>query len=88
MKEIKRLAASAVLQNNPDGYLTLNVKDFDGGPFNLQPYIADDAVILPSGSRPAYEVLITGDPDALNRLGKALQTVARNAAKDDDSADE
>lgn len=80
MKPIKRLAASADLQNNSAGYLTLTVRDFDGGDFQLTPMITEDAVILPDAVRPAYSLAITSpDPDVLERLGKALLTVARNA---------
>jgi hypothetical protein len=79
VKQIRRLAASANLQNNSAGYITLTLKDFDGGPFDLQPFITEDAVILPDDTRPAYGIAITADsPDVLERFGKALLTVARH----------
>lgn len=89
MKQIKRLGASADLQNNDAGYITLTLRDFDGGPFGLHPYITDDAVILPDARRPSYGVAITGSPEVLDRFGKALLTVARNARNGgDDTGDD
>jgi hypothetical protein len=88
VKEYKRLAAGIRLGNDPSGILHAEVVDFDGGDLDLHPRMIDNGLILVDPSRPhAYSLVLRGDADALERLGKALQAVARNLKKDGDSDD-
>jgi hypothetical protein len=89
VKEIKRLAAGAVLSNDASGFINVNVVDFDGGEFGLHPRIDDTGVVLVDPNRPGgYGIRIAGDPAVLDRLGKALLTVSRNAKGQSDEDDD
>lgn len=88
MKEYKRLAAGIRLGNDPSGILHAEVVDFDGGDLELQPRMIDNGLILVDPSRPhAYSLVLRGESEALERLGKALLAVARNANKSDGDDD-
>lgn len=86
MKDYKRLAAGVALGNTPEGAIVANVINYGGGPFELQPRMDSDGVWLVDVNRPSgYGFKITGEPDALGRLGRALLTLERNA--DDNNED-
>lgn len=92
MKDLKRLNASADFKNHPHGYLVLDVRDGSGGDFDLHPKIDDTMIYLPSTEAPGYRVAIAGEnPEVLERLGRAILTLARNqkdGAGSDTPADE
>lgn len=84
MKTNKRLAAAADFRNHPAGYLVLDITEWDGGEFDLQPQYDDSGTVpvlyLPSTDAPGYRVAITAqNVDTLDRLGKALTALARRA---------
>lgn len=85
MKDYKRLRAGAEMFNSPNGFVILNITDFDGGEFELNPKITDDgALVLVDPNRPAtYSLQIQGEPDALKRLANALLKLSKGSASDD-----
>jgi hypothetical protein len=89
MKSLKRLAAAADFRNHPDGYLVMDLRESDGGDFELHPRVDEKMIYLPSTDAPGYRVAIMGEnPDVLDRLGRALQALARSqrgADPDDES---
>lgn len=89
MKDNRRIAAGVALYNSPSGWLIADVRDFDGGDFELHPKVTDDgALILVDPQRPAgYGLEIRGDADALVRLGAALQRIGRDARNNDGDTD-
>lgn len=88
MKEIKRVAAGVRLGNTADGIIVADIVDFDGGDYDLQPRISDDSLVLVDPNRPtAYGIRITGTPEALGRVGRALLTLERKAKSDGDDGD-
>ena len=89
MKEVKRAAVAAELLNHPAGYLVLKVLDWGGGEFELHPRVDDNALYLPSPEAPGYRLAITGaSPEALERFGKALVSLARKQRNADDENEE
>lgn len=88
MKDYKRLAVGAVLGNTPSGMVALDVVDYDGGKFELQPKIYPGGLILVDPNRPAaYGLQITGSPESLKRLGNALIAAGRLAGDGDSNDD-
>ena len=71
----------------------MDVRDWDGGDFELHPRtdVLDNGapiIYLPSTDAPGYRVAVTGDPDTVERLGRALVATARKAKGADTPDDE
>lgn len=84
MQDIKRLKVGAVCGNSPQGTISIELVDFDGGPFDLAAKRTDLSVVLVDPNRPSgYGVEIGGQPEQLKQFANALLAVARSAEKGD-----
>lgn len=87
LKDYKRLSAGVSLRNSPEGLIVVQAEDYDGGSFGLLPKISDESIYLVDVNRPTgYGLAITGTPEALDRLGKALQALSRQIASGGNAA--
>lgn len=90
MKDYKRLRVGVEMFNSPNGFVVLDLKEYDGGDFELHPKLTEDgALVLVDPNRPAtYALQIQGEPEALKRFANALRKLADGGASDsDDTAD-
>lgn len=80
MKELKNLPVGAHLYNNQqNGYIILDFRPWDGGPFGLHPRQAPESLVFVDPNRPAgYGIEVKGDPDALDQVAAALKKLARD----------
>lgn len=80
MQDVKRLKVGAICGNSPTGTLSIELVDFDGGPFDLSAKRTDYSLVLVDPNRPSgYGVEIGGRPEQLRQFANALMAIARNA---------
>ena len=87
MQDLKRLRVGAAISNSPAGFPSVELVEYDGGPFNLAPKKMDDGLILVDPNRPAAYGLqiVSRDPAVLKQFANALLAVARKQESGEDT---